>query len=134
MKLSNVTEFGIFVRKLRHYNNEFLEDMSKKLNVAPSYLSMVETGKRNIPKEWQDIIVEKYNLSNSEMENLKIAILHSKKEIKIDTTDLNKDEKELIFAFANRFKHLNHQDKEEIKSILKKIDLKELSGFSTRND
>ncbi len=134
MKLSNVTEFGIFVRKLRHYNNEFLEDMSKKLNVAPSYLSMVETGKRNIPKEWQDIIVEKYNLSNSEMENLKIAILHSKKEIKIDTTDLNKDEKELIFAFANRFKHLNHQDKEKIRSILKKIDSKELSGFSTRND
>ncbi|HBH4034382.1 TPA: helix-turn-helix transcriptional regulator [Clostridioides difficile] len=120
MKLSNVTEFGIFVRKLRHYNNEFLEDMSKKLNVAPSYLSMVETGKRNIPKEWQDTIVEKYNLSNNEMEDLKIAILHSKKEIKIETTDLNKDEKELIFAFANHFRHLNHQDKEKIRSILKK--------------
>lgn len=120
MKLSNVTEFGIFLRKLRHDNNELLEDMSKKLNVATSYLSMVETGKRNIPKKWQNIIVEKYNLSNDEMENLKIAILHSKKEIKIDTTDLEKDEKELLFYFAKRFKNLDKQDKEEIKFILKK--------------
>ncbi|MCW0666496.1 hypothetical protein OKS05_16495, partial [Clostridioides difficile] len=92
------------------------------------------TGKRSIPKKWLDILIKEYNLNEDERGRLKKSILHSATQVKINTTDLNKDEKELVFAFASRFKHLNNQDKEEIKSILKKIDSKELSGFSTRND
>ncbi|HBF5866279.1 helix-turn-helix domain-containing protein [Clostridioides sp. ZZV14-6044] len=134
MKLKEVTPFGKILRKIRIDNDETLKDMSEKFNVTSSHLSAVETGKRSIPKQWQDIIVKEYNLNENETNQLKKSILHSATEVKINTTDLNKDEKELIFAFANRFKHLNHQDKEKIRSILKKIDSKELSGLSTRND
>ncbi|HGT1766149.1 TPA: helix-turn-helix domain-containing protein [Clostridioides difficile] len=134
MKLKEVTPFGKILRKIRIDNDETLKDMSEKFNVTSSHLSAVETGKRSIPKQWQDIIVKEYNLNENETNQLKKSILHSATEVKIDTIDLNKDEKELVFAFASRFKHLNSQDKEEIKSILKKIDSKELSGFSTRND
>lgn len=134
MKLKEVTPFGKILRKIRIDNDETLKDMSEKFNVTSSHLSAVETGKRSIPKQWQDIIVKEYNLNENETNQLKKSILHSATEVKINTIDLNKDEKELVFAFASRFKHLNNQDKEEIKSILKKIDSKELSGFSTRND
>lgn len=134
MKLKEVTPFGKILRKIRIDNDETLKDMSEKFNVTSSHLSAVETGKRSIPKQWQDIIVKEYNLNENETNQLKKSILHSATEVKINTIDLNKDEKELVFAFASRFKHLNSQDKEEIKSILKKIDSKELSGFSTRND
>lgn len=130
----NITPFGEMLRKIRTDNDEKLKDMSEKLDVTLSHLSAVETGKRSIPKKWFDIIIKEYNLNEDERGRLKKAILHSATQVKINTTDLNKDEKELVFAFANRFKHLNNQDKEEIKSILKKIDSKELSGFSTRND
>lgn len=134
MKLKEVTPFGKILRKIRIDNDEKLKDMSEKLNVTSSHLSAVETGKRSIPEKWQDIITKEYNLNENERNQLKKSILHSATQIKINTTDLNKDEKELFFAFASRFTHLNNQDKEEIRSILKKIDLKELSGFSTRND
>lgn len=134
MKLKEVTPFGKILRKIRIDNDETLKDMSEKFNVTSSHLSAVETGKRSIPKQWQDIIVKEYNLNENETNQLKKSILHSATEVKINTIDLNKDEKELVFAFASRFKHLNNQDKEEIKSILKKIDSKEFNGFSTRND
>ncbi|HBG7322948.1 helix-turn-helix transcriptional regulator [Clostridioides difficile] len=134
MKLKEVTPFGKILRKIRIDNDETLKDMSEKFNVTSSHLSAVETGKRSIPKQWQDIIVKEYNLNENETNQLKKSILHSATEVKINTIDLNKDEKELVFAFASRFKHLNSQDKEEIKSILKKIDSKEFSGFPTRND
>ncbi|EGT3815312.1 MULTISPECIES: helix-turn-helix domain-containing protein [Clostridioides] len=133
MKL-DITPFGEMLRKIRTDNDEKLKDMSEKLNVTLSHLSAVETGKRSIPKKWLDILIKEYNLNEDERGRLKKSILHSATQVKINTTDLNKDEKELVFAFASRFKHLNNQDKEEIKSILKKIDSKELSGFSTRND
>ncbi|HBG7379624.1 TPA: helix-turn-helix transcriptional regulator [Clostridioides difficile] len=133
MKL-DITPFGEMLRKIRTDNDEKLKDMSEKLNVTLSHLSAVETGKRSIPKKWLDILIKEYNLNEDERGRLKKSILHSATQVKINTTDLNKDEKELVFAFANRFKHLNNQDKEEIKSILKKIDSKELSCFSTRND
>ncbi|EQJ94762.1 helix-turn-helix domain-containing protein [Clostridioides difficile] len=133
MKL-DITPFGEMLRKIRTDNDEKLKDMSEKLNVTLSHLSAVETGKRSIPKKWLDILIKEYNLNEDERGRLKKSILHSATQVKINTTDLNKDEKELVFAFASRFKHLDNQDKEEIKSILKKIDSKELSGFSTRND
>ena len=60
-----VTEFGKFSRKLRIENDELLRDMANKLGVTASYLSAVEIGKRNIPKKWEHIIVNAYQLDNS---------------------------------------------------------------------
>ena len=52
-----LTDFGKELRKIRIDNNEFLKDMANKLGVTVSYLSAVENGKRDIPDEWLDKII-----------------------------------------------------------------------------
>ena len=70
-----LTEFGKFLRKLRVDNGELLKDMAIKLNVTPSFLSMVETGRRNIPKKLEEEIKETYSLNLKQKEEL-ISILN----------------------------------------------------------
>lgn len=74
-----LTEVGKFLRKLRVDNGELLKDMAIKLNVTPSFLSMVETGRRNIPKKWEEEIKEIYSLSLKQKEEL-ISILNRNEE------------------------------------------------------
>ncbi|WP_312887677.1 helix-turn-helix transcriptional regulator [Paenibacillus sp. 1182] len=62
-----LTDFGKFCRKLRIENNELLKDMALKLEVTPSYLSAVERGKRNLPKEWKDKLLSLYKLSPNQL-------------------------------------------------------------------
>jgi transcriptional regulator with XRE-family HTH domain len=44
-----LTEFGQYLRKIRIDCGDLLKDMADKLGVTSSYLSAVETGKRNVP-------------------------------------------------------------------------------------
>ena len=74
-----LTEFGKFLRKLRIDNGELLKDMAIKLNVTPPFLSMVETGRRSIPKKWEEEIEKIYSLSLKEKEEL-IDILNRNEE------------------------------------------------------
>jgi len=74
-----LTEFGKFLRKLRIDNEELLKDMSVKLNVTPSFLSMVETGRRSIPKKWEEEIEKIYSLNLKQKEEL-ISILNRDEE------------------------------------------------------
>ena len=74
-----LTELGKFLRKLRIDNGELLKDMAIKLNVTPSFLSMVETGRRNIPKKWEEDIEKIYSLSLKQKEEL-TGILNRYKE------------------------------------------------------
>ena len=70
-----LTEFGKFLRKLRIDNEELLKDMAIKLNTTPAFLSMVETGRRSIPKKWEEEIEKIYSLSLIQKEEL-ISILN----------------------------------------------------------
>ena len=66
-----LTEFGKFLRKLRIDNGELLKDMAIKLNTTPAFLSMVETGRRSIPKKLEEEIEKSYSLSLKQKEELK---------------------------------------------------------------
>ena len=70
-----LTEFGKFLRKLRIDNGELLKDMAIKLNTTPAFLSMVETGRRSIPKKLEEEIEKSYSLSLKQKEEL-ISILN----------------------------------------------------------
>ena len=95
-----VTEFGKFSRKLRIENDELLRDMANKLGVTASYLSAVEIGKRNIPKKWENIIVNAYQLDNSK------------------ALELSNEDKNLIFMLARKVNNLDEKDKNELREIL----------------
>ena len=113
-----LTEFGKFSRKLRIDNGELLKDMAIKLNVTVSYLSAVEIGKRNIPEKWEEEIVRAYHLNLQEREELKEAIIYSKKVFKINVENLEKEEKDLILMLARKVDNMDEKEKNNLKQIL----------------
>lgn len=115
-----LTLFGKFCRKLRIDSGELLKDMADKLGVTSSYLSAVETGKRNVPAEWLDKLTKLYSLNRSESTELSEAIHESQLTIKFDLNEMRKDERNLVLAFARRLDGLAADDKKQIQSILNK--------------
>ncbi|GAA0861784.1 transcriptional regulator [Paraclostridium tenue] len=113
-----LTPFGKFTRKLRVDNEELLKDMANNLNVTVSYLSAVEIGKRNIPKKWESILADKYNLNLAQKQELEDSIFSSSKIIKLDTSDLEENKKDLVYALARKLKDLDEEDVSNIKNIL----------------
>lgn len=114
-----LSEFGKFCRKLRIEKNELLINMAQKLNVKPSFLSAVEVGKKSIPEKWKDEIVEKYDLSQEQEEELVEAIENSVRQIKFDLTQ-NEENRDLLLAFARKLDILDTNEKESILKILNK--------------
>ena len=110
-----LTEFGKFSRKLRIDNGELLKDMAIKLNVTVSYLSAVEIGKRNIPEKWEEEIVRAYHLNLQEREELKEAIIYSKKVFKIHVENFEKEEKLML---ARKVDNMDEKEKNNLKQIL----------------
>ena len=113
-----LTEFGKFSRKLRIDNGELLKDMAIKLNVTVSYLSAVEIGKRNIPEKWEEEIVRAYHLNLQEREELKEAIIYSKKVFKINVENFEKEEKDLILMLSRKVDNMDEKEKNNLKQIL----------------
>ena len=113
-----LTEFGKFSRKLRIDNGELLKDMAIKLNTTPAFLSMVETGRRSIPKKWEEEIVRAYHLNLQEREELKEAIIYSKKVFKINVENFEKEEKDLILMLARKVDNMDEKEKNNLKQIL----------------
>jgi transcriptional regulator with XRE-family HTH domain len=66
----NYTPFGKFLKIFRIKRNEFLKDMAQKLGVSAAFLSAVETGKKKIPEDWIEKIVNLYKLGGSEKDEL----------------------------------------------------------------
>ena len=62
------TEFGKMLRKLRIDCDENIRDMAFNLDITASYLSAIECGKRNIPKNLVDkvakVVIEADNGTN----------------------------------------------------------------------
>lgn len=77
-KVTTPTPFGKFTRTLRIHRDEYMKDMAKKLDVAPSYLSAVETGRRNVPHSWGELVTEVYGLNHEEQSEIKQAIWDSR--------------------------------------------------------
>ena len=98
-----LTEFGQYLRKLRIDFEELLKDMADKLGVTPSYLSAVETGKRNIPDDWVEKIGQFYELDMFQLEALKNAAANSAKTVTIDLSNMIPKKRETALLFARTF-------------------------------
>ena len=116
-----LTSFGKLCRKLRIDNGELLKDMADKLGVTSAYLSAVETGKRNVPKDWPERITKMYSLDEIKSKELKEAAAKSQINLKLELENLDESDKDLMLAFARQFNQLTDTDKNKIKQILSKI-------------
>ncbi len=111
-----LTPFGKLLRKLRIDNGLLLKNMADYLGVTSSYLSAVETGKRNIPSDWSAKISSLLNLDEPIRNELEQAILQSQKEIQINLDNLSQQQRDLAFVFARK---LDSLDEDEIKKCFK---------------
>lgn len=115
-----LSPFGKLCRKLRIDSGELLKNMADKLEVTPAYLSAVEVGKRNVPKDWPQKISDAYSLSNEDGKELQEAAKISMLNLKMDLNRFENSDKELVLAFARKFTELTDEDKKRIKSMLSK--------------
>lgn len=116
-----LTQFGIFLRKLRLDSNEIMKEMATKLDVSPSFLSAVENGKKKIPESWCKKIINLYNLDKEKQDKLMQAIEDSQKILEINLKKLNKEQKRLAFAFKKELENINKENIEKMNILLKKI-------------
>lgn len=112
------TKYGIELRKIRLVRKETLQDMADKVGLSISYMSAIENGFRKIPKNLTKKILEKYNLNDEEIKNLKESENESIDEININLLDLNSEQKNLAFLLSRKLPELDNVD-ELIKIILK---------------
>lgn len=114
-----LTDFGIFVRKMRLDNNEFLKDMAKCLDITPTYLSAIERGHRNVPRDWAFRIKEIYNLNDCEEQELAKAISNSRYYDKVDISHLSFEDKQLICLLSEKIDKIHKNEKEQLIYLLK---------------
>ena len=114
------TKFGEFVRILRIKNHEVMGDMAKMLGTTTPFLSAVENGRKNVPKEWADIIADHYALSAEDRALLEEAIEESKLQTKIDMKDSSIMQRRAAIQFARSFDDIDDKTAEKIIALLKK--------------
>ncbi len=109
-----LTEFGVFVRKLRLDHAELLKDMAEKLEVSPSFLSAVENGKKKIPAGWIDKIASDYSLSDEQVRDLEFAVMETQDSMELSMENLSQEKKELVFSFARKIDGFDDKTVKEI--------------------
>lgn len=114
------TSFGEFVRILRIKHHEVMGDMAKVLDVKTPFLSAVETGKKNVPTDWIDKLVEHYSLSEFEKRKLENAIEESRTQYKIMTQNASVNQRRVAMQFARSFDDIDDETALKIMKLLKK--------------
>lgn len=64
------TKIKKFIRTLRVETSENQIEMAKRLGVCPSYLSQIESGKRNVTKWFVEQLAKEYNITKEEQNYL----------------------------------------------------------------
>lgn len=112
------TKFGEFVRILRIKNHEVMGDMARVLDVKVPFLSAVESGKRNAPKEWINILCSHYDLSDEERKELENSIEESKTQVKVNLIGSGKSQRKAALSFARSFDDMDDDTAEKIIKLL----------------
>lgn len=115
-----LTDFGRLLRKIRIDCDEIIKDMAKKLDVTASFLSAVETGKRNIPEHWVDSIADIYHLDQAAKQRLQAAAVNSARSIKLNLEHHESDRRETAILFARELEHIDEETMRQIRRLLTK--------------
>lgn len=113
------TSFGEFMRILRVKNHEVMGDVAKMLGVKVPFLSAVENGKKNVPSEWIDKIIDHYSLNEDERLKLEEAIEESKTQYKIIMNDSGINQRKVALQFARSFDGMDDETAIKILDLLK---------------
>lgn len=112
------TNFGKFCQKLRVDKGELLFDMAQHLGVSSAFLSKVENGRAKPPITWCDQIGSYYGLSTQQKEELEKCITEAREKNIINLDSMDRDEKDMVFAFARKLDSMDEKDKAKWKELL----------------
>lgn len=112
------TKFGEFVRILRIRCHEVMGDMAKVLNTSVPFLSAVENGKKNIPPEWIEKLIDHYQLSETEAAALREAAEESRLQYKITAGNAGITKRKAALQFARSFDSMDDETAEKILELL----------------
>jgi HTH-type transcriptional regulator, competence development regulator len=113
-----LTPLGKALRKLRIDRGWLLKEMADGIDVAPSFLSGVETGRKSIPDDFVGRIVQWAGLDKPAREDLEHAAAISRKEFKVGVNRDMSDSELHTAALLARFDQLPTEDREHIRQIL----------------
>ena len=116
--MTDLTEYGKFIRKIRKDRGDTLLGMSKKMDVTISFLSALEVGKKQVPIEYADKISQIYNLTPEENIELTDAIGASNANMNLDFTKMSQDRAQTSVWFARKINKLSQKSLEELRKLL----------------
>ena len=112
------TKFGEFMRVLRVMNHEVMGDIANLFGVSLPFLSAVENGKKNVPGEWVEKIIEHYSLNNDEVGELLESIEQSKTQMKLDLKSASFFQRSAALQFARSFENMDEETAKKIMELL----------------
>lgn len=95
-----LTEFGKVMRIIRINSGDSMRDMAAKIGMSATYLSAIETGKRNVPANMEELLFSNYKFSEKDKKKIKDAIEKSAQHVKINLTEMAEKKKKLIYSIA----------------------------------
>lgn len=95
-----LTEFGKVMRIIRINTGDSMRDMAAKIGMSATYLSAIETGKRNIPANMEELLFSHYNFSEKDKKKIKDSIEKSAAQVKINLTEMADKKKKLIYKLS----------------------------------
>ena len=113
------TPFGEFVRILRIKHHQVMGDMAKILNTSTPFLSAVENGKKNVPAEWIQKIIEHYHLSSEDQIRLRESVEESKLQYKIIPGKAGINKRKVAMQFARSFEGMDDDTALKILELLR---------------
>ena len=119
MTIERITEYGRFVRDLRKNRKENLDIMSKKMGVSISFLSSLESGKKQVPKDFVDRLVFVYSLDEIQKVRLLNAIELTNNKSVIRLNNLSPAKKNLVLNMARNIENISDEKAEEMLKIIK---------------
>lgn len=112
-----LTPFGQYTRKLRVDRGEYMKDMAAHLGVTPSFLSAVESGKRNPPLDWADTLGHAYNLPDADIKEIHTLLNQSRSYERVDVAHLSAEDRLIIERLAVSLPTLDDVSRESITNV-----------------
>lgn len=118
--MAMATLFGKEIRKLRIDKSTTLRQMADAIQISPSYLSSIETGKRKLTTEILEKIIGFFHLSKSKEDTLRDLANKTGESINIELAGLSQNRSESAAIFARKLNTMTDEEIEEILRVLKK--------------
>lgn len=114
-----LTPFGETARQIRLEKDILLLDMARAADVSPGFLSLVETGKKQIPNDLVGKIVAGLDLSKHDKDLLEEAAVLSARQFQIDISpDANIFDRRVAHALQTGFARMSPKQKQKMLKLL----------------